>query len=122
MRFHTNTRWLRCALLASFASITMACGGGSEAANPSPSASTSASTTKPSSSADSWRPTIKTATLPADPCELIPAADVEAAMGSKLAEPPKKADGCLYVLVIPEAVAAKRAQAKEMQEKIRTAF
>jgi hypothetical protein len=53
---------------------------------------------------------------------LVPAADVEAVMGSKLAEPPKKADGCLYVLVIPEAVAAKRAQAKEMQEKIRNAF
>ena len=109
-------------MLASFTSIAVACGGGSQAANDSSPAGASASTTKPSSSADSWKPTIKTATLPADPCEVIPAADVEAVMGSKLAEPPKKADGCLYVLEIPEAVAAKRAQAKEMQEKIRQAF
>ena len=122
MRIHTNARWLRCATLASFTSIAVACSGGSQAANESSPAAGSASTTKPSASADSWQPTIKTARLPADPCELVPAADVEAVMGSKLAEPPKKADGCLYVLVIPEAVAAKRAQAKEMQEKIRNAF
>ena len=115
-------RWLRGVILASLTATVTACGGGSEATNNSSSGASSASTTKPSSSADSWTPTIKTATLPDDPCALIPAADVEAAMGSTLAEPPKKADGCLYVLVMPEAVAAKRAHAKEMQEKIRKAF
>jgi hypothetical protein len=114
--------WRRGVIVASLTATVTACGGGSEATKTSSSGGSSASTTKPSSSADSWKPTIKTATLPANPCELIAAADVEAAMGSKVVEPPKKADGCLYVLEIPEAVAAKRAHAKEMQEKIRQAF
>src|SRR5262245_38472634 len=110
MRIQTNTRWLRCAMLASFTSIAVACGGGSQAANDSSPAGTNAGTTKPSSSADTWKPTIKTATLPANPCELISTADVEAAMGSKVVEPPKKEDGCRYTLEIPAAVAAKRQQ------------
>jgi hypothetical protein len=40
----------------------------------------------------------------------------------KLAEPPRKEDGCRYTLVMPEAVIAKRAEALAMQEKMRKAF
>ena len=65
-----------------------------------------------------WKPSIKTAVEPDDPCAWIPVADVEAAIG-KLAEPPRKADGCRYTFVLPEAVAAKRQQDKAAQEKLR---
>jgi hypothetical protein len=121
-REHPNTHCLRGLIVTALLSTAIACGGGPEGTNTTSAAGGSIATNTSSSSADSWKPTIKTATLPADPCELISAADVEAVMGSKVVEPPKKADGCLYVLAIPEAVAAKRAQAKEMQEKIRNAF
>lgn len=40
----------------------------------------------------------------------------------KLAEPPRKADGCLYTFVLPDAVAAKRQKAKELQKKIAERF
>ena len=44
----------------------------------------------------------------------------------KLAEPPRKEDGCRYTFVLPESVAAKRQQAKAtqeaMREKLRQAF
>jgi hypothetical protein len=68
-----------------------------------------------------WTPSIRTASEPDDPCAWIPAADVEAVMGP-LAEPPRKEDGCLYTFVLPEAVAAKRRQAKELQEKLAERF
>jgi len=40
----------------------------------------------------------------------------------KLAEPPRKEDGCRYTLVMPEAVVAKRQKDKELREKIDKAF
>jgi hypothetical protein len=100
-----------------------ACGGGgatkdgSAAATPGPAADAA----KPSPSTPDWHPTIKTATLPDDPCALLTAAEVEAVMG-KLAAPPRKDDGCRYTLVVPEAVAAKRQQAREMREKFAKAL
>src|SRR5262249_61378340 len=64
----------------------------------------------------------RTASIPADPCDWIPAAEVEAIIG-KLAEPPtRKDDGCRYALVMPESVAAKRQQANAMREKMREEF
>ena len=51
--------------------------------------------------------TVRTADEPADPCGWISVADVESVVG-KLVEPPSKADGCRYVLTIPEDIAAKR--------------
>ena len=102
--------------------VVAACGGGD--------ASTDSATTEAaagSKAADTrkatpeWTPAIRTATAPSDPCGWIPAADVEAVMG-KLAEPPRKEDGCLYTFVMPEAVAAKRQQAKDMQQKLAERF
>ena len=105
-------------------SIVAACGGGNDASN-SADASASTKAAEAKASSPDWQPSIKTATAPADPCAWIPAEEVEALMG-KLAEPPRKADGCRYTLVIPEAVAARRQQAKEaqekLQEKLRKAF
>jgi hypothetical protein len=40
----------------------------------------------------------------------------------KLAEPPRKENGCLYTFVLPDAVAAKRQQAKALQDKIAERF
>ncbi len=40
----------------------------------------------------------------------------------KLAEPPRKESGCLYTFVVPEAVAAKRQQAKDLQQKLAEKF
>lgn len=105
-------------------SIVVACGGGNDASsNADARASTKPAESK--SASPEWQPSIKTAAVPADPCAWIPAEEVEAIMG-KLAEPPRKADGCRYTLVIPEALAAKRRQAKAMQEqlqeKLRKAF
>jgi hypothetical protein len=74
----------------------------------------------PASTPD-WTPPIRTAAEPDDPCAWIPVADVEAIMGT-LAEPPRKEDGCLYTVVLPEAVAAKRQQAKKLQKKIAERF
>ena len=68
-------------------------------------------------SRDAWKPAIRAAAIPAEPCGWIPVADVEAVIG-KLAEPPRKEDGCRYTLVVPESVAAKRQQLKATQEKI----
>jgi hypothetical protein len=95
--------------------VLTACGGSDEtAATPSGApASADAAATSPE-----WKPSITTAVVPDDPCAWIPAADVEAEFG-KLAEPPRKADGCRYTFVLPEAVAAKRQQDKEAQEKMR---
>ena len=40
----------------------------------------------------------------------------------KLAEPPRKENGCLYTFELPDAVAAKRQQAKDMQQKLAERF
>jgi len=65
---------------------------------------------------DDWKPTIRTASLPENLCDLLPVEEVEAILG-KLAEPPRKQDGCRYILPVPEAVTAKREQAKAAREK-----
>jgi len=109
----------------SFGVALAACGssepaGASAAGQPSKSAAKSSA--DPAPSADSWKPTIRTTSVPADPCEWIPAAVVEALMG-KLAEPPRKDDdGCRYTLAIPEPVAQKRQEANAMRQKIREKF
>lgn len=103
-------------------SLATACGGGAAANDPA--ASTTADGSKPAEarrSTDEWAPSIRTAAEPRDPCEWIPAADVEAVMG-KLAEPPRKEEGCLYTFVLPDDVAAKRQQAKDLQQKLADKF
>ena len=114
----------RHAWLFSLPLIIAACGGGTNDAANKPAADGAAATAASTSSPD-WRPSIKTAAVPGDPCAWIPPEEVEAVMG-KLAEPPRKADGCRYTLVIPEAVVARRQQAKatqeKLQEKLRKAF
>jgi hypothetical protein len=107
--------------------LLAACGGDggakSDAASTSPEKAPAGSASAASS--PDWKPSIKTAALPDDPCAVIPAADVEAIVG-KLAGPPKKADGCRYTLAVPEAVTARRQQQKEqqrqLQEKLSKAF
>lgn len=107
--------WISCL------SMTLAACGGRDAATTSdaatPPGAAPASTDAAATSPD-WKPSIKTAAAPDDPCAWIAVADVEAAIG-KLAEPPRKADGCRYTFVLPDAVAAKRQQDKAAQEKLR---
>jgi hypothetical protein len=100
-----------------------ACGGESAntgAQQPSPS---EAPTVAPNSTraAEDWKPSIRTATLPENPCELLPVAEVEAILG-KLAEPPRRDDGCRYILPVPESVLAKRQEGKAAREKFGQAF
>lgn len=107
-------------VILSLLPLVAACGGGAT----QDSDATAASGSKPAESraaAEEWKPSIRTAAEPVDPCAWIPVADVEAVMG-KLAEPPRKEDGCLYTFALPEAVAAKRQQAKELQEKLAERF
>ena len=102
--------------------VVAACGGGAAAKDPG--AGGAAAGAKPADTGratDDWVPPIRTAAAPNDPCAWVPVADVEAVMG-KLAEPPRKEDGCLYTFVLPEAVAAKRQQAKDLQEKLAEKF
>ena len=112
----------RLAAVFSLSLVVTACGGG-DAANDSGTTGAAAGSkaAETRSATPDWTPAIRTATEPSDPCAWIPAADVEAVMG-KLAEPPRKEDGCLYTFVLPEAVAAKRQQAKDMQQKLAERF
>ena len=104
----------------------IACGGGGDAERDAATAAATAAATgkgpadlpQPS---DDWKPKIRTATLPENLCDLIPVEEVEAILG-KLAEPPRKQDGCRYILPVPEAVTAKREQAKAAREKFGKAF
>jgi hypothetical protein len=50
---------------------------------------------------------VQTTTVPANGCDWIPAAEVEAIVG-KLAKPPEETDDCKYTLVMPEAIRAAR--------------
>lgn len=86
-----------------FAFALQACGGGSPEGG---SAAAGASTAAPVENA-APKITVRTADVPADPCGWISVADVEAVVGP-LAEPPAKADGCRYVMTIPEDIAAAR--------------
>jgi hypothetical protein len=112
----------RLASVFSLSLIISACAGDAtkDPGAPAGTAAGSTAADHPTPSADGT-PTIRTAQQPDDPCAWSPAADVEAIMG-KLAEPPRKEDGCLYTFVLPEAVAAKRQQAKELQQKIAERF
>lgn len=96
--------------------VLTACAG-SDAAKTNQADRTAGSAAVAATSTDS-KISIKTAAVPDDPCAWIPVADVEAALG-KLAEPPRKADGCRYTFVLPETVAARRQQDKAAQEKLR---
>lgn len=84
--------------------LIAACGSGSGGAGEAP--ETPGAADKPAAERASAI-TVPTAEEPGDPCGWIPAADVEAVVG-KLAEPPAKADGCRYVMTLPDDVAAKR--------------
>ncbi len=112
----------RLAVALSLSLVVAACGGGDAAKDPG--ATGEAAGAKPADTrrpTEEWTPSIRTAAEPNDPCAWIPAADVEAVMG-KLAEPPRKDDGCLYTFVLPEAVAAKRQQAKDLQQTLAERF
>ena len=112
----------RLAGVFSLSLVVAACGGGDAAKDPGTTGAAAGSKAADTRSATAeWTPSIRTAPEPNDPCAWIPAADVEAVMG-KLAEPPRKEDGCLYTFVLPEAVAAKRQQAKELQQKLAERF
>ncbi len=55
---------------------------------------------------------------PANECEWIPAAEVEALVGP-FAEPPRPANGgCMYTLKVPPELAAKRAKLAELQKRL----
>ena len=87
-------------LVAFVALIAAGCGGAPEAGSPGTTAAAEPEPSKPAV-------TVKTADVPQDDCGWISVADVEAAVGP-LVEPPRKADGCLYVMTIPPEIAAKR--------------
>ena len=109
-----RNRWRNTVVVALGISL-IACGGGGDAERDAATAAATGAATgsgpadlpQPS---DDWKPKIRTATLPENLCDLIPVEEVEAILG-KLAEPPKKQDGCRYILPVPEAVTAKREQA-----------
>lgn len=96
--------WRFRVLLASVVVIAQACGSGT----PEDGAPATAVAAEAQAEAKAEnRITVRTADEPTDPCGWISVAEVEAVVG-KLVEPPKKADGCLYVMTIPEDIAAKR--------------
>ena len=110
--------------LAAVAAILSGCGGGQPPAEGSaekPAAAGTSNPAKPNEPSQDWKPAIRTAAYPADPCGWIPAADVEAVLGT-FAEPPRVQDGCRYTLVVPEAVTAKRQQAQAARERFGKAF
>jgi hypothetical protein len=101
-----------------------ACGGSQPAADNSanrPPNAASAPREATGRPTEAWKPSIRTAAMPADPCGWISAAEVEELMG-RLAGPPRNEDGCRYTLVMPESVAAKRQQAIAMRTKMRETF
>lgn len=67
------------------------------------------------------QPSVRTASVPDDPCGWLAPADVEAAVG-KLAEPPTRENGCRYTLVVPDEVRAKRQAAVDRFEEFRARF
>jgi hypothetical protein len=104
----------------------IACGGSGDAERDAATAAATAAATGSGPAdlplpSDDWKPKIPTASLPENPCDLIPVAEVEAILGT-LAAPPQKDDGCRYILPVPESVTAKREQAKAAREKFGKAF
>lgn len=102
-------------LAASMAAALAACGGGADGDGPKASEATGDGASAAS------RPSVRTASVPADPCEWIPVSEVEAVVG-KLAGPPQKQDGCRYTLVVPPEVAAARQQHTDRMAKLREQF
>src|SRR5690349_1872015 len=107
-------RCRRFSMLATFAATTLiACSstpaassgqsGGSRDNVPSKAAQTASS----SGQAAGQQIAVRTNTAPANDCDWIPVADVEAIVG-KLAGPPKEQDGCRYTLQMPDSVRALR--------------
>jgi hypothetical protein len=112
--------------MACMTAAIAACGGSQPATNSTQQPTSAAATSKASNrSDDEWKPSIRTAAIPADPCRWIPAAEVEEVVG-KLAEPPRKEDGCRYTLVMPESIVARRQQRQatqaQLRENLRKAF
>ena len=100
----------------------VACGGGDTVSETKAAqASDSAKPGAADAGQSDWKPAIQTALLPENPCDLLPVAEVEAIIG-KLAEPPRKDDGCRYILPVPDAVLDKREQARAAREKFGKAF
>lgn len=101
-------------LAASLTVALAACGGDQGPGGPPGGGASDAP--KDTASATS-QPSVRTASEPADPCDWIPVSEVEAVIG-KLAEPPRRADGCRYTMVMPEAVSAQRQNAIAQQEQL----
>jgi len=99
-------------LVTSLTAALVACGGGQDAGGTA--GNTGDALKDLAGTAD--QPTVRTASEPADPCHWIPASEVEAVIG-KLAEPPRRADGCRYTMVMPEAVSAARQKAVAQEER-----
>ncbi len=93
-------RW---ALVAVVAFIAYGCGG----ATPEGSSPATTAGGSPPVQPAAANVAVRTADEPDDPCKWISVPDVEAVVG-KLVEPPTKADGCRYVMTIPEDIAARR--------------
>lgn len=110
-------RPLRFVLCGALSAALVACGGGPDAAGTAGNPSDALEGTA--------EPTVRTASEPADPCDWIPISEVEAVIG-KLAEPPRRAGGCLYTMVMPEAVSAERqnqiAQEERLNEQLKAQF
>jgi hypothetical protein len=98
------------------AAVLTACGGGSKN-DKSPVGRIVERTVGTSTAAAPATAAVPTATAPEDPCAWIPVAEVEAIVGT-LAEPPRPADGCRYVLAMPESVKAARQDAVTKQEQL----
>jgi hypothetical protein len=123
----TVTFWLRRSwfaitlLLAALAPV--ACGGDTAKEDAAASAATAGAPEAEKKAAKALK--VKTTTEPDDPCKWIPVAEVESIVG-RLAAPPARKNGCLYTMVLPEAVAAKRqqqiTQQDQLQEKLKAAF
>jgi hypothetical protein len=120
---HKTIDWWRCAAAVSAGVLVAACGGAPTEERPAPPATDKAASSTPPSSAaaEDWKPSIRTASLPENLCDLLPVADVEAILGT-LAEPPRRDNGCRYILPVPESVTARRQQGKAAREKFGQAF
>lgn len=116
-------RWPQSVAAVSLGAFLVACGGGSPGgASSAPVADDKvAGETQPPQTSDAWKPSIRTATLPQNLCDLMPVAEVEAILGP-LAELPRQQDGCRYILAVPEAVLARRQRDKAAREKFGKAF
>jgi hypothetical protein len=100
-------------LCGALTAALVACGGGQDAGSTADDASDALKdTARPTDP-----PTVRTASEPTDPCDWIPVSEVEAVIG-KLAEPPRRADGCRYTMVMPEAVSTERQKAIAQQERL----